>query len=484
MPTLRSYRHEVARKLGGFKVGTVTLDPDPSDILAQRQVLSALLYDADKGSKGYSDQFCWVGRHRDQRRFRASGYRSLAYSVFVPPVSGTYTLTLYGYGTTAPIAFNADGPTIQAAITTIAGGGGGLDTVTVSGDGNPYVLSLPDIIDTEISSGTMLATGGIGALEVQRSFTHALVTGDEYEIHSKLPVDDDDNIQGLNTIINMALRRMWFIDKFPITPVLNSRGYKTFYGLSGEQWLTQKRQIISLYGPVLWELVSTFTPPVSGSYSLTLTVAGSTAITSSLPYDADAETIRAALAAASGLPITVAGTGPYTITLPETYYAVPALAASAGTVANVRTRLDEPTRYPSSWSFEYDGEEPYIRNYVGQVGQSFYVEAYRPAHSWVCPQASYGVLGDTWTSSEEGLTGDYDQAVPSVEAVAAVAYAIACRQLCTVGPGHESGHWEREAQRAERASAATKLYDLPFNDKPSGGGYGVVNADKGFWSSY
>lgn len=486
MPTLRDYRHEVARKLGGFKLATVTLAPDPLDTLAQRQVLSAALYDSDKGSKGYSNQFCWVGKYRDQRRFRESGYRSLAYSVFIPPASGTYTLTFYGYGTTDPIAFGANSATVQAAIVAL---GAGLATVTVSGDGNPFVISLPDVIDTEISAGTMVSTGGIGAIEVQRGFTRALVPGDEIEIHSRLPVEDDDNIQGLNALINMALRRMWFIDKFPITPVTNSRGVKTFYGLEGEPWMTNKRQLIAIYGSTLHELVATFTPPGSGTYTLQLTNAPTTYITDELAFDATGQAIQDELQAETGLNITVSPLGSsatYTITLPETYYAVPTLAASTGTVVNVRNRLEEPTRHSTVTTFEYDGETPYIKNYLGQEGQSFFIEAYRPALTWICPQASYGVLGDTWESSTEGLVDDYDQAVPTIEAVASVVYGLACRQLANMGPAHERGAWEDEARRAERGSAATKLYDLPFNDKPSGGAYyGMPRlGHKGFWSAY
>ncbi len=483
MPTLRDYRHEVARKLGGFKLGRVSINPDPLDTLGQRSVLSAALYDSDKGSKGYSNQFCWVGKHRDQRRFRENGYRSLAYAVFTPPTSGTYVLTFYGYGETDPIAFGAVAGTIQTAITDVDSG---LSTVTVSGDGSPFIIALPDVIDTEISAGTMHATGGIGAIEVQRGFTRALVTDDEYEIHSKLPVEDDDNIQGLNTLINMALRRMWFIDRFPITPVTNSRGMKTFYGLSEYDWLTHKNQLIALYDSTLWQLVSTFTPPGSGNYTLQLTVAANTYITDSLAFDATAAQMQTALqeaASDSGLSITTEqDDDDVVITLAETYYATPTITASAGTITNVRTRLEEPRRYPQMWSFEYDGEEPYIRNYVGQEGYSFYVEAYRPGHSWICPQASYGTLGDTWQASSTGLEDDYDQAVPSLEDVASVAYAIACRQLATVGPGHERGQWDEDAKRAERASAVTKLYDLPFNDKPTGGQGAVTSAGhKGFW---
>lgn len=259
----------------------------------------------------------------------------------------------------------------------------------------------------------------------------------------------------------------------------------TFYGLSDYDWLTHKNQIIALYDSTVSELVATFTPPASGTYTLQLTDAPDTFITDALAFGATGQEIQDALVAAGATTATVSPTtsaASYTVTLPETYYAVPTLSASAGTVTNVRTQLEDPARQPQSWSFEYDGESPFLRNVLGEEGHSFYVQAYRPAHSWVCPQASYGTLGDTWQASSDGLEGDYDQAVPSVEDVASVAYAIACRQLASVGPGHEREMWEKEAKRAEGASAVTKLYDLPFNDKPTGGRGSISGTDsKGFW---
>jgi hypothetical protein len=120
---------------------------------------------------------------------------------------------------------------------------------------------------------------------------------------------------------------------------------------------------------------------------------------------------------------------------------------------------------------------------MGQEGYSFLVEAYRQAHTWICPQDSYGVEGTIWESSDTGLYDDYDAAIPPIEDVAAVAYELACRQLVTVGPSHETDYWKREAKEAARVSAAIKMYDLPMNTKARGGVFNNVGAlgSKGYW---
>jgi hypothetical protein len=484
--TLRDYRAEVARKLGGFYRSTVSLNPDISDSLAQRSILSGELFDLDKGSKGFANHFVWVGKYGDQRRVRENGYRSLAYSVYTPPASGTYTLAFYGYGTTTPLAFNADVATIATAI---AAASPNLTAVTVSLQGTDILLGLPDTIDMEISAGTMNVQGGVGAIEVNRSFTRALRTGDEFEIHSKIPVTDQDDLQGINTFINMALARAWFIDRFPITPGRNARGVHTFHGLSGYNWLTSPKQIIAVYEPTDWSLVGTLTPPASDTFTISLTLGTGVYSTSSIAFNATGAEIQEALDAAlvgSGVTVTVSPTTPnatYTLTINTTRYASISFSTSAGTMVNARTMLTSPVRSGVGWNYQADGEAPYLDNYYGaSEGDSFFVEAYRPGSTWKCPQASYGVLGTEWVATNDGLTDDYDQAVPPVEDVAAIAYAYLTKHLSLTGPQSETDYWKKEAKDAAAIAASIKLYDLPYQDKPRGGGMiGRGWGSKGYW---
>ena len=484
MPTLREYRAAVAHKLKGFRRETVSLDPDITDPLAKKQVLCDRLYNSDRGVKGYSNHFIWVGKYKDSRRVRENGFRTLAYVVYEPPASGTYTITFYGNGVTSSLAFDADAADVETAVNAVSG----LSSATVTGgDGDPIIISLSEVVDAEISAGTLIAGGGLGALEVNSGFTRALREGDEFEILSKLPAENDDNCQGLNEIINYALARMWFIDRFPLTPGTNSRGVETMFGLSGYSWLTHQDQVIALYNPTYWKLVSVFTPPASGTYTLTLNMGLTTYTTSSLAFDATGQQIQDALEALgvniqtiTASPLTANAT--YTLTFDSTKYGSPYIAASAGSVSNTITMLEEPSRYSSVWKYQYDGQAPYIGNYIGIEGESILIEAQRQAHTWYCPQESYGTEGSVWMATEDGLVDDYDQAIPSIVDVANVAYAFACDQMVKINQGDD--FWANEAKEAHRVAAGVKWFDLPRDDKPRGGFYGAGAGwgNKGWWA--
>ena len=485
MPTRRDYRAALAKRLGGWVRAEISVDPDITDPLAQRSILSDALYGADKGIKAYSGHYAWVGKYNDGRTFRENGYRSLAYTVFTPH-TGNYTMTLYGYGTTSTI----DGSTsLSDQATALTNAMTVLNiTATVTVDGTELIVAFSEVIDTEISAGTMISQGGIGSVETDRAFTRAPVRTDEFELSPKLPFDSDEHVQGLNEIINMALRKMWFIDRFPITPTRNVLGLKTFHGLTGFDWLVSEKQIIALFNPVRWDLTTTLTPPASSTFTLTLASGTTTFITDAIDFDATGQAIQDALHASGAdtaitvTPLTANAT--YEINWPETWYASPAITPSAGTAVNIVTMLESPTRYMSVWKFQYNRNEPYIDNYFGQEGYSFIVEAYRQGHTWICPQTAYGTVGTIWEASNVGLEDDYDQAQLPVEDVATVAYAIACNQLAILGPGNELEYWQREAKKADRLSAGIKLFDLAFDDKPRGGQgqYGPSSyGSKGFW---
>jgi hypothetical protein len=313
--------------------------------------------------------------------------------------------------------------------------------------------------------------------------------GDEFEIHSKIPVSDQDDLQGINTFVNMALARAWFIDRFPITPSRNARGVQTFYGLSDYNWLSSSKQIISVYEPTDWSLVSTLTPPGSGTFTISLTLGTGVYSTSSIAFNATGAEIQEALDVAlvgAGISVIVSPTtlnATYTLTINTTRYASISFSASAGTITNTRTMLTSPARSSIGWNYQADGEAPYLDNYYGaNEGDSFFVEAYRPGDTWTCPQASYEVLGTEWGPTNDGLVNDYDQAVPPVEDVAAIAYALLTKHLSLTGPQSETEYWKREAKDAAAIAAGIKLYDLPYQDKPRGGGFSLRGwGSKGYW---
>lgn len=482
--TLREVRELVGNKLGGYSRSLVSITPDVTDALAQRQILCAELYDADRSSKGYAGQFAWNGQYRDQRRVRENGYRTVAYLVYQPPTSGSYTITFYGYGITGSLAWNADSDTVELAIQGITGLGGATVTTT---DNDVLLVALPSVIDAELSAGTMIAQGGVGALEVNRGFTKALTVGDEIELCSKLPFRDADNVQGLNTLINMALRDMWYIADIPITPVRNSRGTPTFLNLTEYDWLTHESQIIAIFNPSLWEASSVFTPPVSGSYTISIDMGATVYTTGSLLYTDSASTILAALQAAlSGVTWTVTDTGAtFTIVLSNTRYAQPTISVSAGSVTNSIYRLETPTIYRGGPKFQYNGNVPYIDNLFGVEGESFMIKAYIPAYAYICSQASYGTNGTLWTASTTGLYDDYDMAMPPPDDIASFAYALAADQMAKID--QTDAFWQREAKKAHGIAAGLKTYDFPYDTKPQGNRYGSTAGgwgSKNYWGNW
>lgn len=78
------------------------------------------------------------------------------------PTGGTFTLSFFGY-TTGPIAFNATGATVLAALNTITSFGSG--NVTVNGDG-PYTVTFVNNLATtpiDLMTATSSLTGGTNA---------------------------------------------------------------------------------------------------------------------------------------------------------------------------------------------------------------------------------------------------------------------------------------------------------------------------------
>ena len=57
----------------------------------------------------------------------------------------------------------------------------------------------------------------------------------------------------------------------------------------------------------------------------------------------------------------------------------------------------------------------------------------------------------TWTASTVGLVNDQDEALPAVDKVTAVAYALLARRMVKAGPKPQAEEWAKEAEQAEAA---------------------------------
>jgi hypothetical protein len=471
MPTLKAYTDTLSAKLGGWDSLTVSLDANIEDNMALRSVLTSGLYDSEKDPKSFAGNYVWSKRLREQRRVREHGYTISSLVTFTPPASGTYRLILYGYGQTALLSALATNAQIQAAIEAVHGLFVG---TTVTGT-SPRIIEFAttETIDVGITAGSIGNQNGIARLEVTQGFSTPLVKGDEVTIHSKLPVVDADGYQGLRSLVNLALRRMWFIDVFPITPVEYGSTRQSIFGTTQFPWLTYKQQVIALFGPAAHRLVSTFTPPSSGSFTLSFLGAETLGPTASISVSGlTGQVLQDALRAISGLDFVevspLGASGSYTLLYEPTEYAQPAFSASAGTLINTVVRLEQPARAPHSWNFQFDANTPHLYAPGYMPGASFFVEAYRQGHSYICPQIDYNTVGTTWVDSTEGLSRDMDQAMPDLDSTVALAYYLACLQLASKGPQAETQYWENKALEAGRAAAFIKLYDLPMDVKPRG----------------
>ena len=488
MPTLLEYRQALSKKLTGFKSGTVAHDATATDTTAKRLVISGDLFDNEKDSSAYAGHHVWVGKYRDERRIKESGFSTLFWTIFnAPTTTSSYKLRVYGYSSdTSTLTQASDAAAIQTAILAIHAD---LSGVTVIGS-NPYTIKSSTEIDIEYvavsgETGSIESSGGLGTVEVIRPFTKALARNDVFEIHSKLPVLDFDAVQGQNTLINEALKKINVIDRIPVTPTtITSEAQVVFNLRETYPWLTTRERILAIFEPTDFDLVTTWTPGVA-SYTLTLTLA-SAYTTASIAAAATASTIQTAINAVSPIAVTVTGSNPYTITVRGSKYYNPAFSASSGTVSNVVYQKGDPARTFPSWVFQYDGPVPYLYfPSISSVGDTFFLEVKRPGHTLIAAQSSYGVLGTTWSASTTGLTDDYDQATPDVDEVAAYAYWLACKQLTLIAPGHEMGFWKDERINAARAIAYIQTYQAQEDRKPmSGSSYRNAGwGSKGFWGT-
>ena len=91
---------------------------------------------------------------------------------------------------------------------------------------------------------------------------------------------------------------------------------------------------------------------------------------------------------------------------------------------------------------EPDGEKMYLHIPQGvDTGDTFSVQVKRPTNTWI---KSSG----TWASSTVGLVNETDEALPTVDHLSAVAYAILADHMAKKGPKPQAEEWKAEAESA------------------------------------
>jgi hypothetical protein len=477
MPTLREYAADSYRRLGGYESGTTSALPDiNTDPDAQRVLVAASLYDSDQDvlPDRFAADYAWIPEDLDSRRVRNDGFENEHKLLLTPPSSGTYTLTFHGLGTTSSLNFNASTATIQTAIRATHGD---LAGSTVSGSSTPYAIGL-DRADVGCSitvggggSGGSVTSAGLGRVLVSRPFARVLPAGTAWEILPLLPRKRLDKLPGMNELVNLALARLWFVHRHPLTPTED--GQRVF-DLSSETWLARRQQAIALDHPAEYEWAGTLTPP-AGSFTLTLdlgpeggTVGTFTGATVTGQQIQDALRLLTGAEAAVVSPLTTSAS--FAISLPLTRYWRPTLSTTGGTVASPFPTMVRPAyRAAATWSLQYDGARPFLETEGGWAeGDTLYLSAYRRADGWICPQVDWDTPGPetAWATSSTGLIGDADRAIPPVEEVGAVAYYLACQQLAAMAPASEVKEWQRRMRDAAIIAAQIKLFDLPLDPKP------------------
>lgn len=472
MPTRARLRALAAQRIGSYQLVTVSLPPDVNESTAQRVILSTDLFDADRPASSFSDAWVWSGRFNEGRRVKRSSYRSTGYAFLTSPTSAlgadeAFTLTFYGFGTTGSITLAGSAATRAAAIETAITGISGLESYTVSEiTTTTFKITMSSLVTVEISNENGSITSGIGSIEATRPWRSGLPLGSDAEIHHKLPAHDGDGFVGWNSLLNQAIARLSFIDRLQFTPTDTDT---TVFEID-EPWLTTRQQIIQAYLPATRSYAVNYTPPGSGSFTLTFDLGFATAATTTQLYSVTASALQTAIRAAQttaghAANATVAlGGGIFSIAIPETMYATPSLTADTGTVGTEAIeRTANQYRY-DGWRLIYDGERRFIEiDTTFAAGESWELEVYRPCHTWIASQVDYQTEGDSWSSSTVGFSADLDRCEGDEDAIVAVAHYLACRQMANQGPSADVKYWQAEAARAAGIAANIKLFDVQRN---------------------
>jgi hypothetical protein len=85
----------------------------------------------------------------------------------------------------------------------------------------------------------------VARITFRRPFAAVLGPGLEWEAHSRLPVTDQDGLEGLHALINRALRSMRITKTVAIPGVTG----QFTYDLSAQSWLTRQAQLGGVYSP-------------------------------------------------------------------------------------------------------------------------------------------------------------------------------------------------------------------------------------------
>lgn len=480
MPTLEEYILNLGDRVGGMEVGTVDMDPDSSDSAAQRKIISARLFDLDKGATIHQFKHVYIPEYENARLLKKNGYGRLAKARFTAPSSteapSGYTLTVWGFGTATIPAYNSTASVIEGLLTAIAG----LESVTVSGTYPNYIVDLvSEEYSLEASAGTV--ESGFGYVETPRPYTRALTQGMTWVMQALLPFENMENFTGLIPAVNNALARLTFVDRLPFT--VTEEDQQTFE-LSDYPWLETHDQAVALFAPTQWRLEVPFTAPGSSTYTLTVTTHEAVGTTAALAYNATASEIQTALRAVTGLETAeVTGTGPFTITISKFWYYNPTLTASSGTVGTPSITREYPLRRSvSPWRIVLEGQKRYLEiDYSFSIGHTVFLEVIRPGDSKVCRQTAWDTEGTTWTNGYKlKLEGWSDQAALGADEVGAVAFWLTAKAMAQRGPQAERQYWATIEQKAGEAAAGIKLRDLPEDLNPKAG---VSNAGTGSWGT-
>lgn len=472
MATRSQILAETLRRLGSYREVTVSLDADVSDLTAQRKIVSSDLYDIDRTAPSMNDVYCWVGRYNDGRKIRRQSFAPINKTVLTQP-NANYTLKIYGYGTTGTINHaTATSSDIQTAIRAVSTG---LSAATVGGTG-PFTITLPSSTTTIelVTAGTGGSISqGMASVEVNRPFSNGLPVGTQVVLSTKVPIEDDNGVVGVNSLINQALERLWFIDLLHFTSS-NTNSDQLSYEISSlYPWIKTRSQIIRAYSPVEWTYTGAYTVPVT-SHTLSIDLGlGAVATTGTLAGSATATVIQTALAtllstnSVQGTVTVDSNSTTRTITITNTLFADIAVTVStAASVTETHTQTGD-RRWIDGWRLRFNGEQLEIEwDQSFNRGQTWYLEVYRPGHTWICPQIDYQTEGTTYQSAESGFTNDLDQTPIDTLEVAAVTHYLACRQLAQQGPSQETRFWRTEAGRAAAIAAWSKSLDLPSSREP------------------
>lgn len=469
MSTTTEYVQRLAQKLGVYESGTTSVAPSATtDASAARVIVSASLYDVEGETDRFANCFAFLKQSAQVARCHSQGFSLAEATVFTPPVGGSYTLTMNGYGTTGSLLNNADAPTIQAAIQAVAGFEDATVTATGAGGGQVLIdLGTANEVDLTPSAGTVVSRG-LGRVRLTRPLDAILASGTAFVLTPFLPWTDYDGWKGLRSFVNDALAQTPFVYRVPLTA---TNLQSTVFDLAAEvNWLKLRKQVIGLYSSGQYDWTATFTPPGSSTYTLSLRLGATTYTTGSLAFDASAGTVQAALSAAiagTGVTVTVTGTSPLTLAISLARLYPITLTASAGTVTSqTTTEITEPDFLGPGGVFSYRNGYPVFEcDPFPSTTETLFLACYRRASTWIAPQTAWDTpaASSAYAASTTGLVGPSDQAEPDTEQVANLAYAMVCEYLYD---RTRDDAWAKKLQRVGQQALWASVFDTQEERNP------------------